>query len=60
MLTIEQKREACIKHDTDWLEYGADRGHYEDIIRNGWKGWESMPDEDVEAFYKDNIEPEVR
>jgi hypothetical protein len=30
------------------------------LIRDGWKGWNNMPNEVVEQFYKDNIEKEVR
>jgi poly-D-alanine transfer protein DltD len=59
MITIEQKREACIKYETDWLQHGADRGDMEEIMRNGWKGWSNMSDDQVEKFYKDNIEEEV-
>jgi hypothetical protein len=29
-------------------------------MRDGWKGWNNMPNEAVEQFYKDNIEEEVR
>jgi len=60
MITIEQKREACIKYETDWIHHGADWRDMEDIIRNGWEGWKNMPDEAVEKFYKENIEEEVR
>ena len=31
-----------------------------ELLRYGFKGWENMPDESVEKFYKDNIEEEVR
>ena len=60
MITIEQKREACIRYETDWLQSGADRQDMEYIMRDGWEGWKNMPDEAVEKFYKDNIEEEVR
>ncbi len=60
MITIEEKREACIKYETDWLQDGAGRQDMEYIIRDGWKGWNNMPNEVVEQFYKDNIEKEVR
>jgi hypothetical protein len=60
MITIEQKREACIRYETDWLQSGADRQDMEYIMRDGWKGWNNMPNEAVEQFYKDNIEEEVR
>jgi hypothetical protein len=60
MITIEQKREACIRYETDWLQSGADRQDMEYIMRDGWKGWNNMSDEQVEQFYKDNIEEEIR
>ena len=60
MITIEQKREACIRYETDWLQSGADRQDMDYIMREGWKGWNNMPNEAVEQFYKDNIEEEVR
>ncbi len=60
MITIEQKREACIEYETDWLQNGADRRDMEYIMRDGWKGWANMPNEAVEQFYKDHIEEEVR
>jgi hypothetical protein len=45
MITIEQKREACIKYETDWLHHGADWRDMEDVMRNGFIGWVNMPDE---------------
>lgn len=59
-MTIDEMREACIKYETDWLHEGAEWSSMEDIIRNGWKGWVNMPDKEIEKFYKDNIEEEVR
>jgi len=60
MITIDQKREACIKYETDWLHESAEWNSVEDIIRNGWQGWNNMTDDQVEKFYKDHIEEEVR
>ena len=59
-MTLDEKREACIKHDSDWLQNGACRADIEWIIRDGWKGWANQSIEAVEIFYKDNIEEEVR
>lgn len=59
-MTIDEKREACIKFDTDWLQDGAGRADMEWIIRDGWAGWINQPDEAVERFYKDHIEEEVK
>jgi hypothetical protein len=59
-MTLDDKREACIRYETDWLQSGADRQDMEYIMRDGWKGWNNMPNEAVEQFYKDNIEEEVR
>lgn len=58
MITIEEKREACVKYETDWLCHGARRGDLEDLMRNGFTGWANMTDDAVERFYKDNIEEE--
>lgn len=60
MKTIEEMREACVKFDTDWLQDGAGRSDMEWIIRDGWTGWVNQSDDAVIAFYKDNIEEEVR
>lgn len=60
MLTIDQKREAVIQYETAWLMDCNDENILEDIIRDGWKGWANMPDDQVEKFYKDHIEEEVR
>jgi hypothetical protein len=60
MITIEQKREACIKYETDWVIYGADRDDIEYIMRDGWAGWANQSDEVVEQFYKACIEEEIR
>ena len=59
-MTLDEKKEACIKHDSDWLQNGACRADIEWIIRDGWKGWANQSIEAVERFYKDNIEEEVR
>lgn len=59
MITINQKREACIQYETDWLQE-TDREEKDWILRHGWKGWKNATDEEVEKFYKDNIEEEVR
>lgn len=59
-MSIDEKREACIRYETDWLCHGADRGDMEDLMRNGFVGWVGMTDEVVERFYKDNIEEESR
>ena len=59
-MSIDEKREACIRYETDWLCHGADRGDMEDLMRNGFVGWVGMTDEAVERFYKDNIEEEIR
>jgi hypothetical protein len=58
MLTIDQKREACIQYETNWLIECDDRKMIEDIMRDGWAGWANMSDKEVEKFYKDNIEEE--
>ena len=58
MITIEEKREAVIQYETAWLMECNDDNVLEDIIRLGWDGWNNMPDEAVEKFYKDNIEEE--
>jgi len=58
MITIEEKREAVIDYETAWLMECNDGNVLEDIIRLGWEGWNNMPDEVVEKFYKDNIEEE--
>ena len=60
MLTIDQKREACIQYETDWLMECDDRNMLGDMMRHGFRGWENTPDDLVEKFYKDNIEEEVR
>ena len=55
-MTLEEKREACIKHDSDWLEHGACRADIEWIIRDGWKGWANQSKKSIEAFYTEMIE----
>ena len=60
MITIEQKREACIDYEMAWLMECNDGNVLGELLRYGFKGWENMPDESVEKFYKDNIEEEVR
>lgn len=60
MKTREEMIEACVKHDTDWVQDGASRADIEWFIREGWKGWANMEDEEVIKFYKDHIEEEVR
>jgi len=59
-MTIDDKREACVKYEADWLQSGAERDDIEWIIRDGWVGWANQSIEAVERFYKDNIEEEVR
>ena len=58
MITIEQKREACIRYETDWLQSGADRQDMEYIMRDGWikvsRGClKTFYQEDFERFYKE-------
>jgi len=60
MITIEEKREACIDYETAWLMECNDGNLLAGLLRHGWEGWDNMPDEAVEKFYKDNIEEEVR
>jgi poly-D-alanine transfer protein DltD len=59
MITIDEKREACIDYETAWLMDCNDGDVLGDILRLGWEGWNNMPDEVVEKFYKENIEEEV-
>lgn len=59
MITIEQKREACIDYETAWLMECNDGNVLGELLTYGWKGWKNMADEEVERFYKDNIEEEV-
>ena len=59
-MTLDEKREACIKHDSDWLQNGACRADIEWIIRDGWKGWANQSKESIEAFYTEMIEDEIR
>ena len=54
-MTIDEKREACVKYETDWLQSGAERDDMEWIIRDGWVGWANQSIEAIERFYKDNI-----
>lgn len=60
MITIDQKREACIDYEMAWLMECNDGNVLGEILRDGWKGWKNATDEEVEKFYKDNIEEEVR
>lgn len=57
-MTINEKREACIQYETDWLMDCNDGNILGDLLRHGWKGWENVSDDLVEKFYKDNIEEE--
>ena len=59
-MTIDEMREVCVKHDSDWLQDGACRADIEWIIRDGWKGWANQSDDSVKAFYIEMIEEEVR
>jgi hypothetical protein len=59
-MTLEDKIEACVKYDSDWLQNGAGRADIEWIIRDGWKGWTNQSREAIEKFYKDNIKEDVR
>ncbi len=60
MITIEEKRQACIDYETAWLMECNDGNVLGELLTHGWKGWKNMADEEVERFYKDNIEEEVR
>lgn len=60
MLTIDEKREACVQYEADWLEQGACRSDIEWIIRDGFRGWVNLSDQEVERFYKECIEEEKR
>lgn len=53
LITIEEMREACIKHDTDWLQDGASRADMEGLMRDGWQGWDNATDEEVKSQYED-------
>jgi hypothetical protein len=53
MMNREKMIEACIKHDTDWLQDGASREDMEDLMRNGWEGWVNMSDEAIKSQYED-------
>lgn len=60
MITIEQKRQACIDYETAWLMECNDGNVLGELLTHGWKGWNNVADEEVERFYKDNIEEETR
>jgi hypothetical protein len=60
MLTIEQKREECIKYETRWALENMTESEFIFLFRHGFEGFDNYSDEDIEEFYKDNIEPEVR
>jgi hypothetical protein len=53
MMNREKMIEACVKHDTDWLQDGASRADMEDLMRNGWEGWVNMSDEAIKSQYED-------
>jgi hypothetical protein len=56
MLTIDQKREACIQHEVDWIKDGATEADLNYLMRHGWSGWASASDEEVLSKYQEITE----
>ena len=56
MITIEQKREALIKYETEWALENMTEQEFEFVWRHGFKGFSNYTDEEIERDYKTTFE----
>jgi len=56
MITIEQKREALIKYETEWALENMTGQEFEFVWRHGFKGFNNYADEEIERDYKTTFE----
>ena len=56
MKTIEEKKQFIIDYETEWLMDCNDGNVLGDILKHGWQGWDNIPNEAIEAKYKDLTE----
>lgn len=56
MMTIEQKREALIKYETEWAVENMTHQEFEFVWTHGFKGFNNYTDKEIERGYKTTFE----
>ena len=55
-MSIDEKREALIKYETEWALENMTEQEFEFVWRHGFKGFSNYTDEEIERDYKTTFE----
>jgi hypothetical protein len=55
-MTREEKLKAIVEHETSWVLDGASPKDIDDLMLNGWEGFNSFNNERLDKVFKDMFE----
>jgi hypothetical protein len=55
-MTREEKLKAIVEHETSWVLDGASPKDIDDLMLNGWEGFNSFDNKRLDKVFKDLFE----